>query len=113
VLAVAVMGGHVLVEWAGRAAFGLAGVAVGMAVTTCVVLVALLVPLRAVERSVAGILTAAAVLGGLAAVTFAAPTILLGPVAAAAVGLALFAGGLAAWRPPGLRRAWAYVHTLQ
>ena len=44
-LAVGALAVHVLVEWGGRAAFGLAGIAAGMAVTTGVVLAALLWPL--------------------------------------------------------------------
>jgi hypothetical protein len=37
----------------------------------------------------------------------------LGAVAAAAVGLALYVVALGLWRPAGLRHAWAYVRALQ
>jgi hypothetical protein len=34
-------------------------------------------------------------------------------LAAAAVGLLLYAVALGVGRPPGLRQAWAYLHSLQ
>jgi hypothetical protein len=37
----------------------------------------------------------------------------IGPVAAAAVGIVLYAAALGAWRPAGLRDAWAYLRALQ
>jgi hypothetical protein len=46
-------------------------------------------------------------------VAFLAPSAVLGAIAAAAVGLALYAAALLAWRPAGLRAAWAYARTLQ
>jgi hypothetical protein len=54
---------QVLVAWAGRGAFGLAGVAVALGITTGGVLVALLAPLGAVERVLRGVLAAAVLLG--------------------------------------------------
>jgi hypothetical protein len=45
--------------------------------------------------------------------SFGLPRIVVGPVAAAAIGLVVYAAALAVWRPPGLRHAWAYVRTLQ
>jgi hypothetical protein len=104
---------HVPVEWAGRAAFGLAGIAAGMAVTTAALLAVLLVGLRALERTTLGVLASALVCGGAAAALFGVPAALLGPVAAALVGLALYAAVIGAWRPAGLRSAWAYVRALQ
>jgi len=112
-LAVAVLGAHVLVEWAGREAFGLAGIAAGMAVTTAATLAALLWPLGTLVQALRGLLVAALVCGGLAAIAFAAPRAVLGAVPAAAVGLVLYAAVLATWRPPGLRTAWTYARTLR
>jgi hypothetical protein len=103
----------VLVEWAGRAAFGLAGVAAGMAVTTGVVLVALLRPLGALTATLRGLAVAALACGGLAALAFGVPRIVLGAAPTAAVGLALYAAALYTWRPAGLRTAWAYVRALR
>jgi hypothetical protein len=104
---------HALVEWAGREAFGLAGIAAGMAVTTGAILAALLWPLGSLRQTLRGVLVAAVVCGGVAALAFAAPRAVLGAVPAALVGLALYAGALLAWRPPGLRAAWTYARTLQ
>lgn len=104
---------HVLVEWAGRAAFGLAGVAAGLAITTALVLCALVGFLGAVRRVARGVGTAALVCGLVAAAAFGLPSIVAGPVLAAAAGLVLYVGALALWRPPGLRHAWAYVRALQ
>jgi hypothetical protein len=112
-LAAAALGVHVLVEWAGRGAFGLGGVAAGMAATTALVLLALLVRLGAVAGVTVGLLGAAVVLGALAAAAFGLPRLVVGPYAAAAIGLLLYAVALAAWRPAGLRHAWAYVRALQ
>jgi hypothetical protein len=111
-LAVGVLALHVLVEWALRAAFGLAGVALGMAVTTVVVLAALTAALGAVRRVARGLVAAAAVCGGLAAIVFLVPRAVVGPVAAAAVGVAAYTAVLVAAGPPGLREAWAYVRRL-
>jgi hypothetical protein len=112
-LAAVVLGLHVLVEWAGRAAFGLGGVAAGMAVTTALVLVVLLARLGALAGVVEGLVVAAVVCGALACAAFGLPRLVVGPFTAAVVGLALYTAVLALWRPRGLRRAWAYVRALQ
>ena len=112
-LAVAALGAHVLVEWAGRAAFGLAGIAAGMAVTTAAILAALLWPLGSLVQALRGLVAAALVCGGLTALAFGAPRAVFGPVPAAAVGLVLYAAALALWRPTGLRTAWVYARTLR
>jgi hypothetical protein len=112
-LAVGILGLHVLVEWAGSAAFGLAGIAAGMAVTTGVTLAALLVPLGSLHQTLQGLLVAAVVCGGLAAIAFGVSGVVLGAVAAAVVGLVVYALVLASWRPVGLRSAWSYARTLR
>jgi hypothetical protein len=104
---------HVPVEWACRAAFGLAGLAAGLAITTAVVLALLLAGLQALEATARGVLVAAGVCGAVAACAFGVPRALLPAVAAAAAGLVLYVAVLALWRPPGLRQAWAYVRALQ
>jgi O-antigen/teichoic acid export membrane protein len=112
-LALAALAVQVPVEWAMREAFGLAGIAAGMAITTGLVLAVLLWSLGALGRTLRGVAGAAAVCGGLAAVAFLAPSAVLGALAAAAVGLALYAAALLSWRPAGLRAAWAYARALQ
>jgi hypothetical protein len=112
-VAVVALGAHVLVEWAGRGAFELAGVAAGMAVTTAAVLAALLWPLGTLRTALRGLLVASVVCGGLAVVAFAAPRAVFGAVPASLVGLALYSVALATWRPAGLRDAWAYARALR
>ena len=112
-LAVGILALHVLVEWGGRAAFGLAGIAAGMAVTTAATLSALLWPLGSFVQAVRGLAVAALVCGGLAAIAFGAPRAVLGAVPAAIVGLVLYAIVLVSWRPVGLRSAWTYARTLR
>jgi O-antigen/teichoic acid export membrane protein len=112
-LAAGALGLQVLVEWGARAAFGLAGVAAGLALATAAVLVVLLAALGALVRVSAGVAIAAIVCGCVAVLSFGLPRMVVGPVAAAAIGLVVYAAALAVWRPPGLRHAWAYVRTLQ
>jgi hypothetical protein len=112
-LALGVLGAQVLVEWGGRAAFGLAGVAAGLALTTALVLAVLLARLGALARVVQGLGVAALVCGGLAALAFGLPRLALGPVPAAVAGLVVYSVVLVVWRPAGLRHAWTYVRTLQ
>ena len=103
---------HVLVEWGGRAAFGLAGLAGGLAVTAALVLVTILAWLGALTATLRGLVVAAAACGGVALVGFGLPRIVLHPLPAAAVGLVLYSVVMLAWRPPGLRAAWSYVRAL-
>jgi len=53
------------------------------------------------------------VCGLVAAVAFGVPGVLVGPLAAAIVGVVVYALALGVGRPPGLRHAWAYLHSLQ
>jgi uncharacterized sodium:solute symporter family permease YidK len=84
-----------------------------MAVTTAATLAALLWPLGTLVQALRGLLVAALVCGGLAAIAFAAPRAVVGAVPAAVIGLVLYAAVLATWRPPGLRTAWTYARTLR
>jgi hypothetical protein len=111
-LALAALGVDVLLEWAGREAFELAGLAAGIALTTGLVLAAILAGLGALSATLRGLAVAAAECGGVAVVTFALPALVLDPVPAAAAGLVLYVAVIAAWRPPGLRAGWAYIHAL-
>jgi O-antigen/teichoic acid export membrane protein len=112
-LAAAALVAQVLAAWAGRAAFGLAGVAAALALTTALVLAILLARLGALARVAHGLAVAALVCGGVAALAFGLPRLVAGPVPAAVVGLAVYSVVLAAWRPAGLRHAWTYLRTLQ
>jgi hypothetical protein len=112
-LALAALGLQVVIEWAGSSVLGLAGLAAGMALTTAAVLVVLLAGLGAVEAGTRGVAGAALSLGTCALVCFGTAGLLLGALPAAGVGLALYLAALAAWRPAGLRHAWAYLHQLE
>jgi hypothetical protein len=112
-LAVGALAVQVLVEWAAQAAFGLGGVAAGLAVTTAGVVVVLLGALHALRRTLAGVLVAAVVCGVVAVVAFGLPRLVLGPFLAAVLGLIAYTAVLGAWRPAGLRHAWAYLRTLE
>jgi O-antigen/teichoic acid export membrane protein len=111
-LAIGALAVQVLVVWAGRAAFGLAGITAATAVTTGTVLVVLLVPLGALAGALRGLGGAALVCGGLAAAAFGVAWLVLEPVPAALAGLAVYVAVLGWWRPTGLRAAWSYARAL-
>lgn len=112
-LAVGALGVHVLVEWGGRAIGGLGGVAGGLAVTTALILAVVLAALGALAPTLRALVPAALVCGVVAAVAFGIPAVVVGPFAAAVAGLVVYALALGVGRPPGLRHAWAYLHSLQ
>jgi O-antigen/teichoic acid export membrane protein len=111
-VAVLALGAEVLLAWAGRAAFGLAGIAASLAVSTALVLAVLLVALGALEGSVGGLAAAAVTCGALAAAAFGLAHVLTGRVAAACIGIVVYAAAFAVWRPKALRASWAYLRAL-
>ncbi len=111
-LAAGALAVHVLVEWGAQAAFGLAGLALGLGVTTGLVLIVLLTWLGAALPSLRGILIAAATCGVVALGAYGVPRLVLGPLAAALLGLAAYATVLAVWRPAALRHAFGYMRDL-
>lgn len=111
-LSIAIVAVHLPLAWAGQELAGLDGLAIALAITTWLTLVAMLARLGAVTMAVRGLVAAALVVAAIAAAAFVPPWVLLGPLAAAAAGLALYAILLAALRPPGLRAAWRYLRAL-
>ena len=111
-LALGALGVHTLVEWAGSAWFGLSGIAAGLAVTTAGVLVVLLQALGALGNALPGVAVAVLSCAVPAVATFGVSSLLPTTTGAAALGLLLYAGVLAAWRPTGLVSAWHYLHRL-
>ena len=105
---------HVPLAWIGEELFGLAGVAAALAVSTALILAGLLVLLSAhtLARVARGLAAATAWSTGLALASFIALRLVLDALPAAALGVCVYAGLLAALRPPGLLRAWSYVRTL-
>jgi len=111
-LAAGAVTASVLAEWGGRAAFGLAGIAGGLALTTALVLAVVLARLDALRGTSQGVLVAACVCAGVALAAFGMSRAVLTGVPAAALGLVLYSVAMLVWRPPGLRAAWAYVRAL-
>ena len=105
---------HVPLTIALREAFGLPGIAFALALSTCGVIAALMliVSPRMLAVSALGVGRLALRLGFLVGLSFGVLALLVGGVAAAAAGLAVYALLLAAIRPRGLREAWAYVRAL-
>jgi O-antigen/teichoic acid export membrane protein len=113
-IAVAAVVVHVPVTIALREAFGLPGIAFALALSTCGVIAVLMMAVspRMLAVSALGLGRLAIRLTFVAGLSFGVLALLVGGVAAAAVGLALYALLLAAIRPRGLREAWAYVRAL-
>ena len=114
VLALAAIVVDVPIEWAGKSLFGLAGVAAGLAVTTVLVLGALLAALsvETVVRVTRGLAVPTVMMGALSAISFLVAATLLPAAPAAVLGLVLYAVLVAALRPRGLRAAWSYMRAL-
>lgn len=113
-LAAAAVAVHVPLAWGLGKAFGLPGLAVAIALSTLLVLAALLYAIapRALRLSAVGLGELAATEAALAGVSFGLLALVLGGIPAALLGLALYGALLLAWRPRGLRQAWAYVRAL-
>ncbi len=112
-IAAAVVILHIPAAFGSGRLFGLDGLVLSMAVTTAVVLVALLLELGALRTTMPELLRAAVVVGLLAAMAFLPPALLLPDAAAALVGALIYAALVAVIRPPGLRRAWFYLRDLR
>jgi hypothetical protein len=97
-----------------REAGGLTGIAISLAVTTFAVVLALMAAIapRMLQPAVAGLARQTLVVGGLAAASFGILALLLDPVPAAVLGLALYALLLGLLRGHGLEDAVAYVRAL-
>jgi len=113
-LAAAALALQVPLEWGLSRAWDLEGVAIGIGLTTLLVLAGLLAFLSrgTLVRTLLGLGRSAAVVGSLAALSFGLLALALDGVPAAAAGLAVYSAALLVWRPRGLRTAWAYVRAL-
>jgi hypothetical protein len=96
----------------GQVTLGLDGLALALAGTTAFVLAGLLVDLDALPPTGRGLAAATLTIALLTLAAFVPPALVLGPLAAAAVGLALYAALLGLLRPPPLRDAWRYLRAL-
>ena len=103
---------QVPLAWLGQVLGGLTGLALALAATTLVALAVMLHRLNAATASLSALARAALTVAALAVVAFGVPSLGLDDGPAAAVGLALYAVGLLAWRPRGLRQSWSYLRSL-
>jgi len=104
---------QVVLAWIGSELFELDGLAVALALSTGVVLVALLHVLGALDTGVRGIARAAAVVAVLTAVAYLPVGLLLGTVTAALVGSLVYVTLVALWRPRRLTESWGYLRALR
>ena len=103
---------QVPLAWAGAEVLELDGLAFALAVSTLLVLAALLVELNALGGTIRRLGAAAAFVAALTLIAFVPPALLLGAIASAVVGLPLYVILLAALRPQSLRDSWHYLRAL-
>ena len=105
---------HAAIAYGLREAFGLAGIAAALALSTFLVVALLLLSLspRMLLLTARGFAALVAVVGVAAAVAFVVLGLTVGGLPAALGGLALYTVALAAVRPRPLREAWAYFRAL-
>lgn len=103
---------HVPLAFAGQAVAGLTGLALALGISTAVALAWMLSLLHALRTTMERLAAAVAVVAGCALVGFVPAGALLGPAAAALVGVVVAAGVLALARPAGLASAWQYLREL-
>jgi hypothetical protein len=113
-LAAGALAVHVPLAWGLSKAFGMPGIAVALAISTLLVLAVLLASLsrRVLAVAALGLGRLAVTEGALAAGSFGLLALVLGGIPAAAIGFVVYAALIVAWRPRGLRDAWAYVRAL-
>jgi hypothetical protein len=99
--------------WIGVELLDLDGLALSLALSTLVVLAAVLAQLGAARTGLRGVAVAAAVTGALTCAAFLPPALVARGVVAAAVGLVLYAALVAVVRPRGLTASWAYLRALR
>jgi hypothetical protein len=99
--------------WIGVRVLDLDGLALALGCSTLAILVGLLLELGALAGTIRGLAAAAVFVGAIAVASFAPPALVLGAVAAAAVGLALYMGVFAVVRPTSLVSSWHYLRALR
>jgi uncharacterized membrane protein YeaQ/YmgE (transglycosylase-associated protein family) len=89
------------------------GLAVALALSTLLVLAALLRELGALESGLRGLVRAALATAALTTVAFLPSDLLFGSIVAALVGAVLYGMLVALWRPADLTRSWGYLRALR
>jgi hypothetical protein len=109
----AVLAAQVPLAWAAGALLELDGLALALALSTFLILGALLRELGALGLAERGLLVAASFALALALVSFVLPALVLGPVLSALVGLVLYCSLVGLLRPRGLTGSWSYLRALR
>jgi len=104
---------QLVLAWIGVELFELDGLAFSLALSTLLVLTALLRQLGAAGQGLRGIALAAAVIAAFAVVAFGPPGLIVGGTAGALLGLALYTALVLAVRPRGLKESWSYLRALR
>jgi len=112
-VAVAALVVQVALAWPAAEIAELDGLAIALALSTFLVLGALLHDLRTLSAAARGLATAAAVVAAITVGAFLPPALLFGSAVAAVVGLVLYGALVGVLRPPGLRASWAYLRALR
>jgi hypothetical protein len=113
-LALAGVAVSIPISIAGRALWGLTGVAVALGISTVLLVLGLMASLapRMLVLGVVGLGRLSLLVGAATALAFGGASLVLSAVPAAAAGLALYALLLVAMRQFGLAEAWHYVRAL-
>jgi hypothetical protein len=111
-IALAVLAIQIPVSWAAGELLQLEGLALTLALSTFLVLAALLAELGAFALAVRGLLVAAGFVAAGGVIAFAPPALALGSAASAVLGLVVYFALLALVRPRGLRESWRYLRAL-
>jgi len=111
-VAVLVLAVHLPLVWLGDTVAGVYGLALALAVSTGVALVAMLALLQATAPTLRGLGVASGTVGVIAAIAFLPAGLVLGPVPGAAIGIPAYVVLLVLARPAGLRNAWHYLRSL-
>ena len=104
---------QVLLAWALAELRELDGLAVALALSTLLVLSALLRELDALSAGARGIAVATATIAMLAGVAFVPTGLVLGPLVATIVGVGVYAALVVLVRPRGLTTSWSYLRALR
>ena len=112
-IGLAALAAQLLLAWIGVELFDLDGLAISLAVSTLVVLAALLAQLDAAAAGLRGVVVAAAVVAGLTCAAFLPPALVTRGAIGALVGLALYCALVVVVRPRGLTASWSYLRALR
>ena len=112
-IGLAALGAQLLLAWIGVELFELDGIAVALALSTLLVLAALLLQLGAASPGLRGVFLAALVVAALTCTAFVPPAFVARGAVGALIGLALYAALVAVVRPRGLTASWSYLRALR